>query len=110
MNALTFRVRGSRGDLYVVQFETTDGKLRASCTCPAGMKRQTCKHSVALMEGNTTALVSENVDEIEILRRMLKETRAEAALENLRDAQKAFAAAESELQHAKKALARAIES
>ena len=42
-------IKGSTGNIYQVLFSIDDGKLKASCNCPAGKKGILCKHVIGIM-------------------------------------------------------------
>jgi hypothetical protein len=108
MRPLKFVVKGSKGDEYVVTFEKKDQNVRVLCTCQAGQNRSNCKHRRALMDGDVTAVLSENVDEVREIKALLAGSDVEAAYARFREAEKIQKVAMLELSKAKKALARAM--
>lgn len=56
----TFQVQGSAAKPYHVVFTKSGTNLTAHCTCPAGLKRQHCKHRVDILLRKPTAIVSDN--------------------------------------------------
>lgn len=66
---LTFTMRGSRGDRYEIvgHLAGRDG-YALRCSCTAGQHRRRCRHVTALLDGEITDLVSENVYDVEKLR------------------------------------------
>lgn len=46
-----FLIQGSAVDPYLVEFSCTKQKFKAECTCPAGYKKQLCKHITSFLEG-----------------------------------------------------------
>lgn len=52
MEGKIFHVIGSTGNDYTVSFWMKDGKLKALCTCKAGVNHVLCKHVLGLIESN----------------------------------------------------------
>lgn len=70
-NELRFSMRGSTGNRYVLALEEqTDGPY-LRCSCPAGTHRRRCRHVDALVEGDVTDLISNNLGDVERLREKL---------------------------------------
>jgi hypothetical protein len=64
MKITNFLVQGSKQAPYEVVFTRDDGKVSATCTCMAGMEAVSiCKHRMAILAGDTAAVVSENHDQ-----------------------------------------------
>ena len=56
---IRFRVRSSSSNgAYEVSAQSADGRVRFTCTCPAGQSGQHCKHRIALLNGDGAALLS----------------------------------------------------
>ena len=101
MEELVFEIQGSASEPYEVRFVRRDGgNLSASCTCPAGAVGQYCKHRFNLMAGSDLGVVSQNRGQIPMVGHWLAGTDVEAAMSRV-------AAAESELDEAKRLLAKA---
>ena len=67
---LTFEVSGRTGTPYRVDcFEERSGTFRLRCTCMAGQNRIRCRHVTALLDGEVADLVSDNLHDLERLRR-----------------------------------------
>lgn len=56
----TFLVQGSAAKPYQVVFTKNGTNLTAHCTCPAGLKRQHCKHRIDILLRKPTNIVSDN--------------------------------------------------
>lgn len=108
MKELSFTVEGSRGDLYSVTFVRSGNNLNCFCSCQAGQNGLYCKHRFALMEGDVTDLVSENEDDVGLLKQMLVGTDVEAAYAIVRDAEISYEKAKQTLSDAKHRLAVAM--
>jgi len=107
MTALKLLVQGSAPEPYEVVFQRGGAKLSVSCTCPAGGMGQACKHRVALLRGDLTALAGG--DDPAPLRALIAGTQVESALADCDLVDAAAVAAKPELSRRKKALARAME-
>lgn len=105
---LEFSVEGSKGDHYLVIFERNGVNLNAFCTCQAGANGQYCKHRFALMDGDSSNLLRQNLGDMERLKAMMEGTDVESAYKRFQDATKAYDAAKRKLDDAKKALAKAM--
>lgn len=108
MQQLRFTVEGSKGDEYEILFEREGNNLDVFCTCPAGDNGLYCKHRFALMEGDVTKLLSENEDEVPIIKNLLKGTDVEAAYNEVLKVQAAYDEIGERLKKAKKTLAKAM--
>jgi len=97
MEAVKFRVQGSAEEPYEVTFRRDGANLSAFCTCPAGDAGQYCKHRFGILEGSTAGIVSGNADQVGTVVGWLPGTDVAAAMS-------ALAAAERDLERAKKAV------
>lgn len=95
MREFVFSVQGSADTPYQVRFILADGQLYSTCTCAAGEQGQACKHRLALLDGDISAVVA-GADDVVPLTGLLPGTKLEAAIQ-------AVAAAEADLARAKKA-------
>jgi hypothetical protein len=106
---LTFSVKGSAPDPYVVRFiRRHDGNLTASCSCPAGTMGQYCKHRLGILDGSANGIVSGNVHEVPTVASWLSGSDVEKTLQSLTDAEAELEAAKKRVASAKKAVARAM--
>lgn len=108
MEQLDFQVKGSSKDPYEITFIKDGDSLTAICTCPAGTYGNFCKHRIAILDGNTRAIASDNADKAAIVVEWLAGTDVEAALAELRAAEKLDDADKKALNDAKRKLARAM--
>jgi hypothetical protein len=74
---LCFSVRGSTGNIYDITARKAAEKLRISCTCQAGQNRIWCKHRTALLDGDISNLLSDNVSDVEKLAEWAEGTEVE---------------------------------
>lgn len=47
----TFTIQGSSTEPYWVKFSYTKKSFSAKCDCPAGIKKQLCKHILSILDG-----------------------------------------------------------
>lgn len=105
-----FLVQGSTDEPYRVTFELNGSMLSAYCTCRAGEIGQHCKHRINLLKGDTTAVVSDNLEEAAVVASWLPGTDVDSALKNLRNCELALEDAKKAIKQAKKELAAAFRS
>lgn len=108
MERLTFRVRGSQGDLYEIAAERVGRDLRMFCTCQAGATGQHCKHRIGLLVGDLTDLASGNDADVQMLATWLPGSPLADALVMVTAAEAEVKAAQGRLAKAKKEIARAM--
>ena len=108
MEAIEFLVQGSAEKPYRVSFNRKGANISAHCTCPAGENGQYCKHRFGIMAGDTTAVVSGNLAEVEKVAAWIPGSDIDRAIQYVRDAEKSFEAAKRILSSAKRALAQAM--
>lgn len=107
--SLVFKVRGSKGDEYTVQAGTHGmGDIWMTCDCQAGQKGMYCKHRINLLDGDITALISDNAVDLMKLRDMLPGSDVEKYLADVAEKAVALDEAQRRLSAAKKALSRAL--
>ena len=105
MPEINFMVKGSAEEPYEVTFLKNGDNLLVFCSCPAGDNRRHCKHRVAIMNGSSSNIVSDNREEIATVQAWMQGTDVETALRELNDAEnegdaKRLAAAKSKLARA----------
>ncbi len=110
MEELIFLVKGSTTKPYEITFIKDGNSLTALCTCPAGQFSNSCKHRVAILDGDATAISSDNADQAPKIVAWLAGTDVEAALLALRAAQKNPDKTKQDVADLKKKLARAMNS
>ncbi|WP_158537822.1 MULTISPECIES: SWIM zinc finger family protein [unclassified Photorhabdus] len=89
MEKINFLVQGSAEEPYKVTFTKKDEKdFLAFCTCPAGENGMYCKHRINIINGDTRNIVSDNIQQVDIIaRQWLPNSSIEAALEDVRKAE-----------------------
>ncbi|MEE8342529.1 MAG: SWIM zinc finger family protein [Gammaproteobacteria bacterium] len=101
MKKIAFEVQGSASMPYEVVFvRRSDTNLSAYCSCPAGENGQYCKHRFSILDGAPKGIVSDNIEQVQIVRSWLPGTDIEIAMIKMR-------ALESEAEKVKKALSAA---
>ncbi len=83
---LEFSVMGEDDQTYVVSIERNEidlGNLTALCSCDTAQVGDLCGHRFAVLEGETADLVSENIDDVVTLRKWIKGSDIEVAMQNL---------------------------
>lgn len=105
---LVFKVQGSEAEPYNVVFRRKGPNLTATCTCKGGEMGQVCKHRLGLLSGDTSAVVSGNLLEVDALQGLIAGTDVEKAFEALASASESLEAAKAEVSRRKKALARSF--
>ena len=110
MEEITFLVRGSSPQPYEVIFIKDGDSLTAVCDCPAGTFGNVCKHRTSILEGKFDAITSDNADQAPKVVEWLAGTDVEAALTELRQAERSSAPDKKAIAAAKRKLARAMNS
>ena len=110
MNKLEFLVQGSADDPYEVTFTKEGNNLNAYCTCPAGENGQYCKHRFGILDGSTKGIVSGNESQVPKVVGWLVGTDVEAAIREMRKAEKEYEAAKKNLSAVKIVVAKAMRS
>lgn len=108
MDELIFKVKGSSSDPYEVTFIKDGASLTAICTCPAGTFGNLCKHRVAIIDGKSESIVSENADQVPKIAEWLRGTDVEVALTELRAAEIVKGFPKEEIKILKRNLARVM--
>lgn len=107
MTKITFNVKGSSPQPYLVIFiKSSDNNLYASCTCAAGKNGQYCKHRIKLMSGETSGIVSTNLEDVYTIQAWLIGTDTENALIRMRTLEYEEIRIKNDLKLAKRDLAK----
>ena len=111
MSEIRFQVQGSAPSPYDVTFVNRgSGNLSAFCTCPAGENGQSCKHRIAILNGETKGIVSGNEHEVPLVASWLAGSDIESALKEVVAAELLLERAKKEVARVKKLLAQAMRS
>ena len=109
MSKIQFEVQGSATEPYNVTFEKrSETNLSAYCTCPAGDNGLYCKHRFSILEGDGKAIVSSNIDEVEIVVGWLTGTDVETGINKMRVLEGEATKIKKELAKVKKDVAKAM--
>ena len=108
MEQLEFLVKGSSADPYEITFIKDGESLTALCTCPAGQFGGPCKHRIAILDGKSGGITSDNADLVSTVTQWLAGTDVEAALTELRKAEATKECSKADLSALKKKLGRAM--
>jgi hypothetical protein len=107
---LTLRVKGSSSDPYELTFIKDGSSLTALCDCPAGTFGNLCKHRVAILDGDTTAVIDDGGEKADVIVQWLIGTDVESALKEMREVEASSEASKPDLVTAKRKLAKAMNS
>lgn len=108
MERVVFEVQGSGADPYLVTFIHHTNGFTATCTCPAGLSRQSCKHRVSILGNSQAGVVSSNASDVAVVFSWLPGSTVEAALNSLAQAEKEQERAKKAVSVAKRAVASAM--
>lgn len=87
MNEIKFFVQGSAPEPYLVVFRKSGNNLTGLCNCPAGEYGMYCKHRFRIIAGSSEGIVSENLQDVEIVKEWVKGSDVEKALNELHQAE-----------------------
>jgi hypothetical protein len=59
-----FLVQGSDPSPYKVRFKKNGDDLKATCSCKAGISGMLCKHRLSILDGDKSAVISDNADQV----------------------------------------------
>lgn len=107
--ALRFSVMGDNGDLHevVIERDSVDiGNLQAHCSCGDAQHGDLCAHRFEVLEGDISNVVSENLDDVQMLREWIKGSDIEVAMQNLSKAKTELKLAFEKVEHCRKILVR----
>jgi uncharacterized Zn finger protein len=110
MEELTLHVKGSSSDPYELTFIKDGDSLTALCDCPAGTFGNLCKHRVAILDGDSSAVVDDDGGKSGIVVKWLSGTDVEAALAEMREVEAQADSSKPDLMAAKRKLVKAMNS
>ncbi|WP_455923610.1 hypothetical protein [Pseudomonas putida] len=109
MESIAFVVAASTpGQEYNVVFTKNGEIVAVSCTCPAGAKRQICKHRVNLINEMPDRILSGNESQIGTAVGWVRGSNLAGLLHDLSVAQSAYEEADAAVKTAKKMLGKAL--
>jgi len=103
-----FLVQGSEPLPYKVLFKKSGEKLNATCTCRAGQMGQLCKHRLSILNGDKSAVVSENTDQVAEVTSWLEGSNVAEAISEVVSLEAEKKRIEGKLKIAKKLVAKAL--
>jgi len=105
---LTLHVKGSSSDPYELTFIKDGSSLTALCNCPAGTFGNLCKHRVAILDGDSTAVVDDDGEKTGVIVEWLIGTDVETALKEMREFEASSESSKPDLVAAKRKLAKTM--
>ena len=103
-----FLVQGSEALPYQVVFTKNGTDLKADCSCRAGIHKILCKHRLSLLNGDKSAVVSENGDQVAEVASWLVGTTVGEAISKVVSLEAEKKALEAKIKNAKKLVAKAL--
>ncbi len=103
-----FLVKGSEPVPYIVKFSKIGGKLKATCSCRAGIMGQLCKHRLSILAGDSTSIVSDNRNDVSNIQNFLIGTDTEALLDSIKQIEDEKKIIEDKLKQYKKKVAKSL--
>ena len=103
-----FMVQGSQPEPYKVVFKKNGSDLRASCSCRAGVNGLLCKHRLSILNGDMSAVVSENIDQVTEVNSWLDGSNVAAAIAEVVALESEKKLIEDRLKRVKKLVAKAL--
>ena len=107
--ALRFSIVGEDDNTYEVTIERHEvdlGNLTALCSCDKAQEGDLCHHRFAVLEGETSGLVAENLDDVLTLRQWIKGSDIEVAMQNLSKAKTELKIAHEKVEQCRRNLVR----
>jgi hypothetical protein len=105
---ITFLVQGSSPTPYKVKFTKTGSNISAFCTCPAGINGQYCKHRFRILDGDSTGIISNNLEDIKTVASWMTGSDIEVAIKRVKELELSLRKVEAELSKLKKQVAKAM--
>ncbi len=108
MNEIKFLVQGSAPEPYLVVFRKNGNNLTGLCNCPAGENGMYCKHRFRILAGSNEGIVSDNINDVDIVKNWVKGSDVEKALDELHQAETDLEKMKKKVSALKKKLARTL--
>ena len=105
VETIIFEVQGSAKEPYSVKFQQLAGRIAASCTCPAGVFQDLCKHRVMILNGITKDIVSDNAAAVAQIQQWIVGTEVAAALAEMTSIEAQIDQLKKQLKEVKKTVA-----
>lgn len=91
-----------------VTFVKTDNNLSGFCTCTLGQSQEYCEHRLDILRGDTSAIVSDNVDDAAAVAQWVVGTDVYSAMLEIEQWENRAAEAADRLEQAKQRLGQAM--
>ncbi len=101
-------MQGSAPEPYTVTFYLRGADLSASCSCAAGQYGTNCKHRNAILSGDASSIVSDNLEEVAVVSGWLEKSPLADAFADLQAAERLLADAKRRMAKAKKRVAEMV--
>ena len=108
-HVIDFLVQGSSEEPYEVTFSKEGESFTVRCTCTAGEYGQSCKHRLNILDGRRNNIVSDNLEDVDIIQTWLPGSSLESALNRVKEAEKLADEAKKNLSAAKIKLSQVME-
>ena len=108
MREIIVKVQGSSDEPYTVIVVHTSDTLHMNCSCQAGQLNQICKHRLAILDGDLSAVVS-GADQLNDLPTLLIGTEAHRMHAALRQSERALDQAKRDVTLAKRVIGRKLQ-
>ncbi len=108
MEKIHFLYQGSAKEPYEITFSKERNNFISNCTCPAAQFGSYCKHRINILAGITNGIVSNNSNQVEIVRSWISGTDIENAIIEVFNAEQKLEEAKKEVTASKKRLGKAL--
>lgn len=103
-----FLVQGSQPVPYKVVFRKDGSELNATCNCKAGVNGMLCKHRLSILDGDKSAVISDNLDQVAEVASWLAGSNVAVAISNVASLEVQKKQIEAKIKRAKKMVADAL--
>lgn len=103
---ISFHVKGSEPEPYEVTFLKQEDRVLVLCTCTAAQYGRHCKHRMRIIAGDTTDIISDNVDQIATVQGWISGTALERTLNELTASEDSLKDIQKTVRDLKKKIAR----
>lgn len=100
-----FLVQGSEPSPYKVRFKKDSDDLKATCSCRAGISGMLCKHRLSILDGDKSAVVSDNADQVSEVSSWLEGSKVSDAISEVVSLEAQKKQIEANIKRAKKLIA-----
>lgn len=100
-----FLVQGSEPSPYKLRFKKDGDELKATCSCRAGVSGMLCKHRLSILDGDKSAIVSGNTDQVTEVSSWLEGSKVADAISEVVSLETQKKQIEAKIKRAKKLIA-----